>query len=175
PALAWSGRSVEVPINEAGGVSVAEIVRRLARAGGVAGDRPPAGLTLSTKGLSRALAPPPPIEAVGPEVGGGVRQGGMVLPRDERILAPARRAEWAGRLRDLSDRAAEAARRRDSYGMHARPSYRPNDPGRPTVCLVHGLNSSSGGFVHMIPWIEEAGYGIVVYDYPFNRPIAESC
>ena len=46
------------------------------------------------------------------------------------------------------------------------PSYRPNDPARPTVCLVHGLNSSSGGFVHMIPWLEEAGYGIVVYDYP---------
>ena len=27
----------------------------------------------------------------------------------------------------------------------------------------------------MIPWLEEAGYGIVVYDYPFNRGIAESC
>ena len=27
----------------------------------------------------------------------------------------------------------------------------------------------------MIPWLEEAGYGIVVYDYPFNRSIAESC
>jgi hypothetical protein len=27
------------------------------------------------------------------------------------------------------------------------PSYRANDPGRPTICLVHGINSSSGGFV----------------------------
>jgi len=27
----------------------------------------------------------------------------------------------------------------------------------------------------MIPWIEEAGYGIVVYDYPFNQAIADSC
>ena len=53
--------------------------------------------------------------------------------------------------------------------MHALKSYRPNDPTRPTICLVHGLNSSSGGFVHMIPWLEQAGYGIVVYDYPFNR------
>ena len=59
--------------------------------------------------------------------------------------------------------------------MRALASYRPNDPARPTVCLVHGLNSSSGGFVHMIPWLEEAGYGIVFYDYPFNRPIEESC
>jgi pimeloyl-ACP methyl ester carboxylesterase len=79
------------------------------------------------------------------------------------------------RLRDLADRATEASRRREFYGMKARPSYRPNDPTRPTICLVHGLNSSSGGFVHMIPWLEEAGYGIVVYDYPFNRRLDESC
>ena len=90
----------------------------------------------------------------------------MVLKVDDRILGRTRQAEWIGRLRDLSDRAAEAARRRESYGMRALASYRPNDPARPTVCLVHGLNSSSGGFVHMIPWLEEAGYGIVVYDYP---------
>ena len=59
--------------------------------------------------------------------------------------------------------------------MRALPSYRPNDPARPTICLVHGLNSSSGGFIHMIPWLEEAGYGIVVYDFPFNRRLEESC
>jgi pimeloyl-ACP methyl ester carboxylesterase len=59
--------------------------------------------------------------------------------------------------------------------MRALDSYRPNDPARPTICLVHGLNSSSGGFVHMIPWLQEAGYGIVIYDYPFNRRIEESC
>jgi len=59
--------------------------------------------------------------------------------------------------------------------MRALKSYRPNDPARPTLCLVHGLNSSSGGFVHMIPQLEKAGYGIVIYDYPFNRRIAESC
>ncbi len=27
----------------------------------------------------------------------------------------------------------------------------------------------------MIPWLEEAGYGIVIYDYPFNRQLEESC
>ena len=59
--------------------------------------------------------------------------------------------------------------------MRALASYRPNDPSRPTICLVHGLNSSSGGYVHVIPWLEEAGYGIVIYDYPYNRPIEESC
>ena len=32
-----------------------------------------------------------------------------------------------------------------------------NDSSRPTICLVHGLNSSSERFIHMIPWLEEAG------------------
>ena len=122
--------------------------------------------------MTRALL----AEALGPEVEIAFRPGAMVLKIDDRILAPARQAEWVVRLRDLSDRAAEAARRRESYGMRALASYRPNDPARPTVCLVHGLNSSSGGFVHMIPWLEEAGYGIVVYDYPVQpADSTESC
>jgi pimeloyl-ACP methyl ester carboxylesterase len=175
PVRAMSVRSVEVPIGESGDVQVAEIVARLARASGVPIDRPPAGLTLSTQGLSRALTRALLAEALGPEVEIAFRPGAMVLRVDDRILAPSRQAEWIGRLRDLSDRAAEAAKRRESYGMRARPSYRPNDPSRPTVCLVHGLNSSSGGFIHMLPWLEEAGYGIVIYDYPFNRRIEESC
>jgi pimeloyl-ACP methyl ester carboxylesterase len=174
-AVAMSGRSVEIPINESGDVPVAEIVTRLARASGVVIVRPPAGLTLSTRGLSRALTRALLAEALGPDVEIAFQRGAMVLNIDDRILAPSRRGEWIGRLRDLSDRAAEAAKRRENYGMRALASYRPNDPARPTVCLVHGLNSSSGGFVHMIPWLEEAGYGIVIYDYPFNRPIRESC
>jgi pimeloyl-ACP methyl ester carboxylesterase len=55
--------------------------------------------------------------------------------------------------------------------FRARASYRPNDAGRPTVCLVHGMNSTSGSFVHMIPLLEAAGFGVVVYDYPFNRDL----
>jgi pimeloyl-ACP methyl ester carboxylesterase len=99
----------------------------------------------------------------------------MVMAVDERVLAPERRQDWSRRLSDLADRAGEASRRRQAYGMRALKSFRPNDPSRPTICLVHGLNSSSGGFVHMIPWLEDAGYGLVTYDYPFNRAIDESC
>jgi pimeloyl-ACP methyl ester carboxylesterase len=175
PLVAASERSVEVPIGEAGDVQVAEIVAQLARASGVPIDRPPTSLTLSTRGLSRALTKTVLSEALGPEVEIAFRPGAMVLTVDDGILAPARQAEWIRRLHDLADRAAEAAKRRENYGMHALASYRPNDPSRPTICLVHGLNSSSGGYVHMIPWLEEAGYGIVIHDYPFNRPIAESC
>jgi pimeloyl-ACP methyl ester carboxylesterase len=172
---AMSGRSVEIPIGEAGDVQVAEIVARLARASGVPFVRPSSGLTLSTQGLSRALTRALLAEALGPEVEIAFRPGVMILSVDDRILAPSRQTEWVRRLRDLADRATEASKRRESYGMRALASYRPNDPSRPTVCLVHGLNSSSGGFVHMIPWLEEAGYGIVIYDYPFNRRIEESC
>jgi pimeloyl-ACP methyl ester carboxylesterase len=174
-AGATSARSVEVPIGESGDVQVAEIVARLARASGVPIDQPAANLTLSTKGISRALTRALLAEALGPEVEIAFRPGAMVLNIDDRLLAPARQAEWIGRLRDLADRAAEAAKRRENYGMRALASYRPNDPSRPTICLVHGLNSSSGGYVHVIPWLEEAGYGIVIYDYPYNRPIEESC
>lgn len=79
----------------------------------------------------------------------------------------------AGSVRADGD--AEAPGRRDArFGMKALRSYRPNDDGRPTVCLVHGMNSSSGGFVHMVPLLERAGYGVVVYDYPFNRDLDAS-
>jgi len=172
---ASDGRSVEVPVNESGQVRVAEIVARLATASGIAFDRAAADLNLSTQGLARGLTKSLLSETLGPEVAIEFRPRAMVFSIDERILAPERRGEWAARLQRLAERASEAATRKQSYGMRARPSYRANDPTRPTVCLVHGLNSSSGGFVHMIPQLEEAGYGIVIYDYPFNRRIAESC
>ena len=172
---AQATRSVEVPINEAGEVQVAEIVARLAQASGLNLGQPVASLTLSTQGLARSLTKTLLSETLGPEVEITFRRGKMILGIDDRILAPDRREEWLRRLRDLAERATEASKRRALYGMRAMASYRPNDPARPTICLVHGLNSSSGGFVHMIPWLEEAGYGLVVYDYPFNRRLGESC
>jgi pimeloyl-ACP methyl ester carboxylesterase len=174
-AHAQAARSVEVPIGKSGDVQVAEIVARLARASGIVFERPVARLSLSTQGLARALTKQLLAETLGPEVAITFQPGAMVLTVDERILAPGHRAEWLARLGELADRATEAARRRELYGMRALASYRPNDPARPTICLVHGLNSSSGGFVYMIPWLEEAGYGIVIYDYPFNRRLEESC
>jgi pimeloyl-ACP methyl ester carboxylesterase len=168
-------RTVEVPVGIGGEVQVAEIVSRLAAVSDAPLERTAAKLTLSTQGLARALTKTLLSETLGPDVAITFRPGMMVLTIEDRILTPENRQEWLRRLGHLAERADEAAKKRQSYGMHALKSYRPNDPARPTVCLVHGLNSSSGGFVHMIPWLEEAGYGIVVYDYPFNRSIAESC
>jgi len=175
PVHGQATQSVEVPIGKAGEVQVAEIVSRLARASGVAFEQRAPDFALSTQGMARSLTKTLLSESLGPEVAIAFRPGAMVMTVDGRILVPERRQEWLRRLRDLSERASEASRRRQSYGMHALKSFRPNDPDRPTICLIHGLNSSSGGFVHMIPWLEEAGYGIVVYDYPFNRSLEESC
>ena len=83
-----SSRSVEVPIGESGDVQVAEIVARLAQASGVSIDRPPASLTLSTKGLSGALTKALLAEALGPDVEIAFRPGAMVLQVDERLLDP---------------------------------------------------------------------------------------
>jgi pimeloyl-ACP methyl ester carboxylesterase len=130
---------------------------------------------LSTQGLARGLTKSLLAETLGPEVAIEFRPRTMVFSIDERLLTRERRGEWAQRLQQLAERASEAAKRKQAYGMRALKSYRPGDSTRPTLCLVHGLNSSSGGFVHMIPQLEEAGYGIVTYDYAFNSPIAESC
>lgn len=174
-ARAEGPRAVRAPLDANGEVLVADLVARLAQATDVVIDRPTGTLKLSTRGLAAGLSREFLKRALGPEVEIRYVPGAIKFELDPRLFEPGPKAEWARRLADLSAKAREADLRRASYGMRARRSYRPNDPSRPTVCLVHGLNSSSGGFVHMIPILEEAGYGVVVHDYPFNRPIAESC
>ena len=167
-------RSIEIPTGKAGEIRVSEIVSRIAEATGVLVDLPAADLTLSTQGrrpLTRTLL----VDALGPEVTITFRPGAMVISIDERNLVAEKRNEWLGRLRNLGQQAAEAARKRQSYGMHTLKSFRANDAARPTICLIHGLDSSSAGFVHVVPLLEAAGYGIVVYDYPYNRRLDESC
>lgn len=59
-------------------------------------------------------------------------------------------------------------------GLTPRPSYRPNDPTRPTVCLIHGINSTSGSFVHLAPLLEREGYGVVLYDYTYHQELSQT-
>ena len=60
------------------------------------------------------------------------------------------------------------------YGLHPRDSYRPNDPKRSTIVLIHGINSTSESFVHLAPALEAEGFGVLTYDYPFDRDLDES-
>jgi pimeloyl-ACP methyl ester carboxylesterase len=170
-----SGQSIEIRLDEAREVSINDVVSRLAKAGRIAVAPPPTRLSLPVDGVSGALTRSLLADSLGPEIGLDLKPDALVLSFPDRFAEPAGRAELVKRLRILADRAERAANSRLRHGMRAMASYRPNDPSRPTVCLVHGLNSSSGGFVHMIPPLEAAGYGVVVFDYPFNRPIDESC
>jgi pimeloyl-ACP methyl ester carboxylesterase len=166
---------VPIPIDATREIPLAEVVARLAAASGVSVPRPPETVRLPTAGIGGALTRRMLTESLGPGVSLAFQDRVLVVAIRPELLAPENRPQWQARLQQLAERARREAQRRTSYGMHALKSYRPNDPGRPTICLVHGVNSSSGGFVHMFAPLEEAGYGIVVYDYPFNRDLDETC
>ncbi|MGE3819988.1 MAG: esterase/lipase family protein [Isosphaeraceae bacterium] len=155
-------------------VSLSALVDRLAGATGAAVARPPGEVSLPVTGLGGSLSRSLLSTTLGPAATVQVEGRKLIVTLDPALRDPGRKADWERRLRDLATRAETEARRRLRYGMRALKSYRPNDPTRPTVCLVHGVNSSSGGFIHMFKHFEDAGFGVVVYDYPFNRGIEES-
>ena len=70
---------------------------------------PAADLTLSTQGFAGPLTRTLLSEALGPEVTIAFRPGAMVITIDERILVAEKRTEWLGRLRNLGEKAGEAA------------------------------------------------------------------
>ncbi len=166
---------VTVPLVEANEIDLSEVVVRLARATNLVIARPQGEITLPISGVAGTLSREMLGRCLGSEVGLSVGKDEVVLTLDPVLLTPSRRDDWRKRVQELARESDREAKRRTQYGMHALNSYRPNDPGRPTICLVHGVNSSSVGFVHMIPWIEKAGYGVVVFDYRYNRRLEDSC
>jgi pimeloyl-ACP methyl ester carboxylesterase len=167
-------RRVEVSLHD-GGVFVSDVVSALAGATGLPVKAPPAEVSLPVRGLSGALGRSLLADCLGDDVAIEVGARSVVFVVPEALAEGEGRTRWRERLERLSARAEEAASRQQRHLMRARESYRPNDPERPAICLVHGVNSSSGGFVYFIPPLEEAGYGVVVYDYPFNQKLDDSC
>jgi pimeloyl-ACP methyl ester carboxylesterase len=165
---------VRIALNAASEVDVAEVVDRLARASDLSVDRPPAPLTLPLEGRAASLTRTLLGETLGPDATLEVLTRELVVTLAPRVFETSHRPEWERRLRDLAARATREVERRARYGLHARASYRPNDPTRPTVCLIHGLNSTSGVFKHMVEPLESAGYGLVVYDFPYNRDLDDT-
>jgi pimeloyl-ACP methyl ester carboxylesterase len=170
------GQAVEVRVglNQASEVDVAEVVVRLARAGGIAVDRPFGKLSLPLEGRASSLTRTLLGETLGPDVSIEVQSKELVITLAPRLAEPDRKADWEQRVRNLAARTSKEIQRRSRYGLHSRNSYKPNDPTRPTICLIHGLNSTSSVFKHMVEPLEEAGYGIVVYDFPYNRDLDET-
>lgn len=174
-AASIEDRQVEVPVDENGGVAVSKIITALAEATNQAVRAPVAELSLPVRGLPGAIGRSILNDCLGDDVRMEFQPGAVVFRFPANLGRDGGRDQWRARLEQLAARAEEAADKRLRHALSALESYRPNDPKRPTICLVHGINSSSGGFVHMIPWLEEAGYGIVVFDYPYNQRLEQSC
>ncbi len=165
---------IRIALSGAAEVDVAEVVDRLARASAVPVERTPGSLTLPTTGLAGPMTRTLLGDTLGPDAVLEFGPRELVITLAPGVTGPGRKGELERRLRELSARARREIDRRSRYGMHARPSYRPDDPTRPTVCLLHGLNSTSGVFLHMVGPLEEAGYGVVAYDFPYNRDLDDT-
>ncbi len=166
---------VEVPIGASRDIDVAELVARLSDASGLAVARPSGELRLPIVGLAGGLTRSMLTDSLGPDASLSIRPRALVVTLDARVRQAECLPRWERRVKDLAARAEDEVRRRSNYGMHALKSYRPNDPARPTVLLVHGLNSTSRVFKHLIGTLEGAGFGLVVYDFPYNRRLDDSC
>lgn len=175
PGIPDAPVKVIVPFRGSNEVELGELVARLAEATHLDVARPRGDVTLPVTGMAGKLSRQMLASSLGAGVEIAVENRSLILTVAPELLAPARHDDWQRRVNDLARESEREAHRRAHYGIHALKSYRPNDPGRPTVCLVHGVNSSSGGFVHMIRPIEEAGYGVVVFDYRYNRSLEDSC
>ncbi len=165
---------VRVGLSGSAEVDLAEVVDRLARASGLTVEIPPGKVNLPLEGRSANLTRTMLSETLGPDATLEVGPRELIIRLAPRLLDADHRADWEQRIRNLSRRASKEVERRSRYGFHALASFRPNDPRRPTVCLIHGLNSTSSVFKHMVEPLETAGYGIVVYDFPYNRDLDET-
>lgn len=162
---------VRIQLDGQGEVDLGKVVLALENAAELTLRPIPSSNPLPLTGVSGALTRTMLKENLGPEFTLDVTAGSL------RISLPAGRMSREAlkqRLNDLSAQIERESRRSQLYGLHSTDSYRPNDPARPSVVLVHGINSSSGSFVHMIEPLQEAGFGVLVYDFPFNRDLGES-
>lgn len=157
-------RTFSMKLGSDNNVDLAILVRELSDALSVEVEEPTTSVTLPLSGLAGAMTRSLIRETLGAEV--QVRDDGHLL----RLIVPLE-GDLDGRLNALSARVTEAAAKGDRFGFHARKSFRPDQADRPTVCLIHGINSSSYSFVHMVRPLEEAGFGVVLYDFPYNRDL----
>ena len=165
---------VRVPLTPNGDVNLATLVEQLAQVTDTHLDSPAAVVELPATGRSRGLTLQTLTDALQPDVAVELMAAEVVISIGPDPANQRGSAAWTRRLADLAARSRTEAERRSRYGFRARPSYRPNDPTRPTVCLIHGLNSTKAVFKHLAPALEGAGYGVVTYDFPYNRDLDET-
>ncbi len=150
PATEPAVVEIRIPLTEPGRLDVSELVERLAKATGAPVDRPDS-VWLPAVGVAGGLTTQWLENTLGPGVKIIHAAEQWVFRLDPELLQPERRVEWSDRLGTLASKARSQARKNARYGFHARPSYRANDPSRPSIVLIHGLNSTSSVFRHMVP------------------------
>ena len=166
---------VQVPIGASRDIDVAELVARLSDATGLAVARPSGELRLPIVGLAGGLTRTMLTDSLGPDASLSIRPEALVVTLDPRL----RQAESCPGGKGASRTSPHAPRTRSGGAriMGCTPSSRIGRtiPARPTILLVHGLNSTSRVFKHLIGTLEGAGFGLVVYDFPYNRRLEDSC
>lgn len=164
--------TIVIPLETDGHIDLSALVTALARETETPIELPVLPLRLPTQGVSGGLTRTMLQSLLGDQITLAFGAKNLELSVSRAAFTKESMQAWKARLGALADRVRrEAQIGRAAYGMRALPSYRPNDPSRPTVCLIHGMNSASGCFVHMIPLLEQAGYGVVLYDFPDNQDL----
>ena len=165
---------VRVPLTAGAQLDLASVVDELAEATGTRLEQPAAKVGLPVVGRTRGLTIQSLTDALQPGVSMDLTSAAATFTIRPDPANQRGSIAWNRRLADLAQRSRVEADRRGRYGFRARPSYRPADPARPTVCLIHGLNSTGAVFKHLSPALEAAGYGVVTYDFPYNRDLDET-
>jgi pimeloyl-ACP methyl ester carboxylesterase len=170
-------RAITIPMNKNFEVEIDDLITRIGKSLEIPIDSNPVPVRLPVVGIDGKLTKTLLRETLGEAVDFHVdnRSGSIVIDLGADALGLDRKAKIAAGIRSLAERARRERKAiEERFGMRARPSFHPNDPDRPTICLIHGLNSTSNVFVHMIKPLEAAGFGIVLYDYPYNHDLDET-
>ena len=165
---------VRVPLIAGAQVDLATVIDSLAQATDIELSTRPVSVELPVNSRSRHLTIQYLTEALQPGVAVELTATETIFRIDPDPANERGAPTWKRRLDDLTTRAQAEAERRSRYGFRPRSSYLPNASSRPTVCLIHGLNSTGGVFKHLSPALEAAGYGVVSYDFPYNRDLDET-
>lgn len=166
-------RVIRVPLTAEGRIPVAKLVGAVSPAAGAGlGANAPENLSLDPSKPSTSVA----LELI------------------ERTLGPGCEVHLTEEFVEIRlDRAADLRNRRQSrrrlaatlmalvppveppkYGLTSRPSYRPEDATRTTVCLVHGMDATARIWDAVVEPLEQAGFGVVLFQYPNDQAIDKS-
>jgi len=149
-----------LPIDDAGQIDVSSI----------AGKKPGAWL-VPVRGLGAIFARAVIAQTLGSGVTIEIGETEAILKVDPTKLNTPTRPGFKARMKVLQQQTKLVPNPPPAYGLFPRESYRANDPNRPTVCLIHGINSTGESFRNLAVALEAEGFGLIVCEYPYDRDL----